>query len=176
MSSITKSHGGWRRRPPAVLPRTVSKILPKVRTGDVRQKPLHRGAVDAVLLHPGEMARDGFGVVVREQKGRRAGGQLEGGRAAFVGIELGSVRPQVDCQGVRVLRIAAAAKPMAASDADGTIAGAVEPALVAGNVNAEQTVVKMGRPPPPPISTCQLPLAPAGQFEAGGGAPVACPP
>jgi cytochrome c553 len=78
-----------------VLPRTVSKILPQIHTGDVRQKPLHCGAVDAVLLHPGEMACDGFRVLLREQKGRRAGGKVESGRAAFVCAELGSVRPKV---------------------------------------------------------------------------------
>lgn len=112
---------------------------------DVRQKPLHCGAVDAVLLHPGEVARDRFGVLVGEQKGRRAGGQVEGGRAALVRIELGGVRPQIDGQRMRVLRIAAAAKPMAPSHPLCAIAGAGEPALITGNVNAAQRGVEMGR-------------------------------
>jgi hypothetical protein len=118
----------------------------KVRMGDVRQEPLHGGAVDAVLLHPREMTRDGLWVLVGEQKGRRAGGQVEGGRAAFVRIELGGVRPQIDRQRVRVPRIAPAAKPMAPPDADGAIAGAGEPALIAGDVDTAQRRVEMGRP------------------------------
>ena len=117
----------------------------EVRAGNIRQEALHGGAVDAVLLHPGEMARDRFRVLVGEQKGRRTGGQVKGSPAAFVRIELGGVRPQVYRQRVWVLRIAAAAKPMAPSDADGAITGAGEPALITGNVDAAQRRVEMGR-------------------------------
>ena len=42
-------------------------------------------------------------------------------------------------------RIAAAAKPMAPPHTDGAIAGAVEPALIAGNMDTAQRRVEMGR-------------------------------
>jgi hypothetical protein len=61
--------------------------------------------------------------------GARTRGQVEGGRAAFVLVEVGGVGPQVDRQRIRVPRIAAAAEPMAPSRPFGAIAGAGEPTL-----------------------------------------------
>src|ERR1700730_10282589 len=111
---------------------------------DVRQESLHGGAVDPVLLHPGEMARHRFRVLVGEQKGGRARGQVEGGRAAFVSVEFGGVRPQIDGQRIRIFRGAPAAEPMTPASADGAITGASEPALIAGNMDTAQRSVEMG--------------------------------
>jgi hypothetical protein len=70
---------------------------------------------------------------------------VEGGRAAFVRIEFGCVRPKIDGERIRILRIAPAPEPMAPANADGAITGAGEPTLVTGNVDTAQRSVEMDR-------------------------------
>ena len=99
------------------------------RVADVHEEPLDEHAVDAVLLHPAEVALDGQRVGRAEQVGLRAVGMGEaGGRVRLVGGGLGHVRPHLEGQGLRRdPRRAAAPVPPALAR---RVARTAEPALI----------------------------------------------
>ena len=110
------------------VPRDLVARREEARVLDLREETLEGDAVDAGLLHPREVARDGLRVVRRVEPRDRAVGVREVGRNELVGAELGGVGPLIDRQvrgGRRVV-----AEPVRPPVHRRAVAAAQEPALI----------------------------------------------
>src|SRR5262249_3340200 len=109
-----------------VLEHNVARV---VIAGQVGDEALHQDAIEAVVAHPAEMARDGLAVAGREKVcGCAADGHARN-RTGFTGLELARVRVHVDDD--RRAGGSAAARPVAPVGAGRTARGTAKPSLVA---------------------------------------------
>ena len=110
------------------VPRDLVACGEEARVLYLRDEALEGDAVDAGLLHPREVARDGPRVVRRVEPRDRAVGVREVGRIELVRAELGGVWPQIDRQVRRGRRVVA--EPVPPLVHRRAVSGAQEPALI----------------------------------------------